>query len=55
MLNDEKKKDSFDCCPHNEGVTCGKHNCGSCGWNPEVAKRRTLQYLYNSEVKKDGS
>lgn len=33
-------------CPHNEGVACppsGKKNCDTCGWNPVVAKRRSLK------------
>ena len=27
-------------CHHNEGVACGAQKCGSCGWNPAVAKKR---------------
>lgn len=27
-------------CPHNEAVACERKKCGSCGWNPAVAKAR---------------
>ena len=28
------------CCPHNLEVICDKQKCESCGWNPEVEKKR---------------
>lgn len=54
MYNYKKESGSFDGCPHNEGVSCDKHNCATCGWNPEVAKRRTLEYFLKMGEKKDG-
>lgn len=27
-------------CPHNKWVCCSDKNCGNCGWNPVVAKKR---------------
>ena len=30
-------------CPYNEGVTCERRTCTSCGWNPAVAKLRSLR------------
>lgn len=27
-------------CVFNEGVACCERKCESCGWNPEVAKKR---------------
>ena len=39
--NEERKKYQYIFqCPHNEAVTCDRHNCGNCGWNPVVAQRR---------------
>ena len=33
-------------CKANEGIACSnKINCSHCGWNPEVAKKRTENYL----------
>lgn len=32
-------------CVHNDNVLCGGENCGKCGWNPAVAKRRVNKYL----------
>ena len=34
-LNDERPP-----CLYNEGVVCTNPKCSSCGWNPEVAKKR---------------
>lgn len=33
------------CCKFNEGVGCHplKHQCGTCGWNPKVAKERLIK------------
>ena len=27
-------------CIHNDGVVCDVHNCETCGWNPDVEKKR---------------
>lgn len=27
-------------CPHNTEVICDKQKCESCGWNPEVERKR---------------
>ena len=32
-------------CKYNEGVDCFDGKCESCGWNPEVAKKRTEAFL----------
>lgn len=29
-----------DGCPHGEYLICTDHQCGRCGWNPEVAEER---------------
>lgn len=39
----ELKKEQM--CPHNNYVTCNNHECGSCGWNPEVAQKRMDKVL----------
>lgn len=31
----------YQACKYNEGVSCIEHKCGSCGWNPAVAKKRS--------------
>lgn len=28
-------------CPYNGEIICDMRKCSKCGWNPEVAKRRT--------------
>lgn len=28
-------------CKYNQEVYCSAEKCGSCGWNPKVAKKRT--------------
>lgn len=33
-------------CPYNEGVECMRVKCETCGWNPDVAKRRMEEYAY---------
>lgn len=40
------------CCQFNEGVSChpSKHNCGSCGWNPEAARERLLQICFDKGI-----
>lgn len=35
-----RKNASESECPHNDGVLCGKPKCKTCGWNPDVEKRR---------------
>ena len=37
-------------CPHNKEVDCSKRACGSCGWNPLVAKAR-LRKIVGGGVK----
>lgn len=32
-------------CPHNDACRCVQKNCGGCGWNPKVAKRRVDKLL----------
>lgn len=32
-------------CPHNDALICERKNCGKCGWNPNVAKRRAEALL----------
>lgn len=34
------RAESFIPCKFNEGVMCDRMKCKSCGWNPDVAKRR---------------
>ena len=31
----------IDTCIYNEGINCKAANCTQCGWNPEVAAKRT--------------
>lgn len=35
----------FWLCPYADNVECGMRNCGSCGWNPDVAKERTERFM----------
>ena len=37
-LDDQPEKQD---CKYNEGVSCFDGKCEKCGWNPEVAKRRS--------------
>lgn len=46
-LTKEQKKDcgcssfrNMDVCIYNYGVTCSGTGCETCGWNPEIARRR---------------
>ena len=32
-------------CVFNDGVSCCERKCESCGWNPEVAKKRTEELV----------
>ena len=32
-------------CKYNEGVECFVAKCEKCGWNPEVAKKRSEEFL----------
>ena len=32
-------------CKYNDGVECLDSKCANCGWNPEVAKKRTEEFL----------
>jgi hypothetical protein len=34
-------EDTRPSCLYNDGVVCYTPNCAKCGWNPEVAKKRT--------------
>ena len=50
---EEGKKTYFGySCKFNEGVSChpDKHNCDSCGWNPEVARERLLQICFDKGI-----
>ena len=29
-------------CPHNKECRCRSMKCGNCGWNPQVAKERSI-------------
>ena len=31
-------------CRFNDGVVCNEQHCDKCGWNPEVAQARRLEY-----------
>ena len=31
-------------CKYNNGIVCDERKCESCGWNPDVAKRRSECY-----------
>lgn len=37
LANEQPIPEEFRC-PNNDAVICGEHKCGSCGWNPMVAK-----------------
>ena len=37
------KKRGMDC-PYNNALVCSDRKCESCGWNPDVAKRRSECY-----------
>lgn len=41
----EKDIDGRWICPHNRGVSCENRDCCRCGWNPEVAEKRTERIL----------
>jgi hypothetical protein len=44
-----KNRRAIDCgCAYNVEVECFEHNCGNCGWNPEVAKARLDKYMGGS-------
>ena len=30
-------------CPYNEGVSCETRRCTDCGWNPAIARRRSVR------------
>lgn len=40
----QKKRDTLaergTDCPYNDGLYCTDAKCETCGWNPEIAKRR---------------
>ena len=35
-----RNKKLKNCCIYNESVVCVKHDCQSCGWNPQVETER---------------
>lgn len=37
----DRKREVHTDCPHNKELICTNRNCGTCGWNPVVAKRRS--------------
>lgn len=41
----ERTKISENPCLHNENIMCNHHKCGSCGWNPAVAKKRLEAFV----------
>lgn len=49
----EKDEDGKFICRFNEECHCDVPECDKCGWNPVVAKRRTLQWLKERGEKKD--
>lgn len=40
-------------CPYVGNVSCYKRTCNRCGWNPEVAKARTEEFMETGEVHVD--
>ena len=54
-MEEEWKKDEEGkfICRFNEGCHCDLPTCGCCGWNPEVARRRTLEYIQERGVKNE--
>ena len=56
-MEEEWKKDDEGkfICRFNDGCHCDLPTCGCCGWNPEVARRRTLEFIRKMGVKKDES
>lgn len=32
-------------CIHNVEVSCEKHKCENCGWNPKVAEERKKHFV----------
>ena len=49
----EKDEQGKYICQYNIGCHCNVPNCGSCGWNPEVARRRLLEYIRQKGEKND--
>ena len=49
----EMDDDGKFCCPFNDACHCDLPTCGCCGWNPEVARRRMLEYIKGKGEKKD--
>ena len=44
------KNGQFEC-RYNYACSCNVPNCGSCGWNPEVARSRLKEYIQKGEKK----
>ena len=42
-------------CPFNDGVHCDLPTCGCGGWNPEVARRRTREFIQRRGGSKDAA
>ena len=42
------KNGQFEC-RYNDACSCNVPNCESCGWNPEVARRRLKEYIQKGE------
>ena len=38
-------------CRYNDACSCVVPNCGCCGWNPEVARRRLREFIEKGEKK----
>ena len=56
-MDHEWEKDETDkfICRFNEGCHCDLPECGCCGWNPEVARKRMLAFIQKMGGKKDES
>lgn len=42
-------------CPYNDGCVCSEAVCHRCGWNPEVARRRTREWIRRRAASADDS
>lgn len=46
----EKQQKGPFTCPYNEACRCSQMRCKACGWNPEVAQKRSAKILKNHGV-----
>ncbi len=49
----EKDEQGKFICRFNNACHCDLPTCGCCGWNPEVARRRTMEFIKKEGAKKD--